>query len=137
MSDTATAKQLPMVDYLTLGDEPHLVAQECAACGATFFDRRNACAKCGAREFRPKTVAGTGTVRTFTIVHRAAKGVPAPYVSAVIDLDSGDRVKSNVVNVPASPDNVSLGMKVRLTTYVTATDDEGTEAVAFGYEPVA
>lgn len=126
-----------MVDYLTLGDEPHLIAQECTACGATFFDRRNACAKCGAREFRAKTVADTGTVRTFTIVHRAAKGVPAPYVSAVVDLDSGDRVKSNVVNVAADPDKIALGMKVRLTTYVTATDDEGTEAVAFGYEPAS
>lgn len=129
--------QLPMVDYLVLGDEPHLVAQECASCRATFFDRRNACAKCGAREFAPKVVADTGVVRTFTIVHRAAKGVPAPYVSAVIDLDSGDRVKSNVVNVAAKPEDVALGMKVKLTTYVTATDDEGTDAIAFGYEPAA
>ena len=124
-----------MVDYLVLGDEPHLLANECVSCGAMYFDRRNACASCGAREFSQKQMASTGTVRTFTIVHRAARGVPAPYVSAVIDLDGGGRVKSNVVNVDPSPDKVSLGMDVRLTTYVTATDDDGNEAVAFGYEP--
>ena len=28
-------------------------------------------------------------------------------------------------------------MRVRLATYVTATDDDGVEAVAFGYEPAA
>jgi hypothetical protein len=30
---------------------------------------------------------------------------------------------------------VTLGMKVKLTTYSIGTDDEGTEAIAFGYEP--
>ena len=44
-------EQIPLVDYLVLGDEPHLVANECTACGARFFDRRNACAACGGTEF--------------------------------------------------------------------------------------
>ena len=30
---------------------------------------------------------------------------------------------------------MKLGMKVKLTTYSIGTDDEGTEAIAFGYEP--
>ena len=40
------------------------------------------------------------------------------------------------VNTEPDPDHVSLGMKVRLTTFVAGTDDEGTEAVVFGFEPV-
>ena len=36
------ADQIPLVDYLMLGDEPHLVANECTGCGARYFDRRNA-----------------------------------------------------------------------------------------------
>jgi uncharacterized protein len=36
--------QMPVVDYLVLGDEPHLEANACTSCGALFFDRRNACA---------------------------------------------------------------------------------------------
>ena len=40
------ADQVPLVDYLVLGDSPHLVASECVACGARYFDRRNACASC-------------------------------------------------------------------------------------------
>lgn len=137
MGEADAPRQLAMVDYLQLGDDPHLIAQVCDVCGATYFDRRNACAACGAREFSSKRLANTGAVRTFTIVHRAARGVPAPYVSAVVDLDGGGRVKSNIINVEAEPANMTLGMRVRLATYVTATDDDGVEAVAFGYEPVA
>ena len=74
-------------------------------------------------------------VRSFAIVHQAAPNVPVPYVSAVVDLDGGGDVKANVVNVEADPVSVSLGMKVRLTTFVAGTDDDGTEAVVFGFEP--
>lgn len=48
----STATQIPFVEYLVLADgEPHLVAHQCTACGARFFDRRNACAGCSGTEF--------------------------------------------------------------------------------------
>ena len=87
------------------------------------------------RTFGKKELGTTGVVRSFTIVHQAAPGVPVPYVSAVVDLDGGGDVKANVVNVEPDPEHVKLGMKVRLTTFVAGTDDDGTEAVAFGFEP--
>ena len=76
-------------------------------------------------------------MRSFAIIHQAAPGVPVPYVSSVIDLDGGGSVKANVLKVEPEPENLSLGMKVRLTTFVAGTDDDGTEAVAFGFEPAA
>lgn len=127
---------IPIVDYLVLDDgPPHLVAQESVESGALYFDRRNADAKSGKPGFRPRRVADTGEVRTFTIVHRAAPGVPTPYVSVVVDLDGGGVVKANLVNVEPSPEAVRVGMKVKMTTYTVGVDDEGTEAVAFAYEP--
>ena len=129
-------KQVPIVDYLVLDDgEPHLVANRCETCGALYFDRRNACAKCSGRSFTKERLADDGKVRSFTIVHRAAPGVPTPYVSAIVDLSGGGVVKANVLNVEPSPDHVRFGMDVRLTTTVAGVDDEGTEAVQFGYEP--
>jgi uncharacterized protein len=129
-------EQIPIVDYLVLDDgAPHLVAQTCTECGAQYFDRRNACAKCGKRSFEARSLADAGTMRSFTIVHRAAPGVPTPYVSAIVDLEGGGVVKANVVNVEPVPEKVALGMPVRLATFVAGTDDDGTEAVAFGYEP--
>jgi uncharacterized OB-fold protein len=124
-----------LVDYLVLGDDPHLVANECTACGARFFDRRNACAACGGTEFRQVRVATEGEVQAFTIVAFAAPGVPVPFVASVVDCD-GTSVRGNVVNTPADPDHVHLGMKVRLTTVPVGTDSAGTEAVGFGFEPI-
>ena len=129
------AKQIPLVDYLVLGDDPHLVAHECTGCGARFFDRRNACASCGNTEFKPADVAATGEVRTFTIVSFAAPGIPVPYVAAVVDCE-GTSVRGNLVNVAPDPEHVTTGMKVRLATEVIGTDEEGTEAVGFGFEPL-
>jgi uncharacterized protein len=130
------SSQVPIVDYLMLdGAQPHLVAKVCKECGALYFDRRNACAKCGKREFETRPLPGEGTVRSFTIVNRAAPGVPTPYVSAIVDLEGGGVVKANIVNVEPDPENIAFGMPVKLATFVAGTDDDGTEAVAFGYEP--
>ncbi|GIU88515.1 MAG: hypothetical protein KatS3mg009_3030 [Acidimicrobiia bacterium] len=129
-------KQIPIVDYLVLDDgEPHLVAWESVDSGALYFDRRNADAKSGGTEFRRRRLATTGVVRSFTIVHRTVPGIPAPYVSALVDLDGGGSVKANLVNVEPDPDHVKLGMPVRLTTFTAGTDDDGTEAIAFAFEP--
>lgn len=130
------APQIALVDYLRLGARPYLRANECTNCGARFFDRRNACASCGKTEFKNARVKNGAKVKAFTIVHRAAPGIPAPYVSAIVETDDGTTVRSNVVNCDPTPETVSLGMKVKLTTYPIGTDDDGTQAVAFGYEPV-
>ena len=131
-------KQIPIVDYLVLDDgAPHLEAWESVDSGALYFDRRNADAKGGGTEFRRKKLATTGKVRSFTIVHRTVPGIPAPYVSAVIDLDGGGVVKGNVVNTPPDPEHVKLGMPVRLTTFTAGTDDDGTDAIAFAFEPAS
>jgi uncharacterized OB-fold protein len=128
------ADQVPLVDYLVLGDDPHLVASECAACGARFFDRRNACAACSGTEFSQVRVANEGEVRAFTIVSFAAPGIPVPFVASVVDCD-GTSVRANLVNVPPDPEHVHTGMKVKLTTLPVGTDSAGTEAIGFGFEP--
>jgi len=128
-------KQVPIVDYLVIDDgPPHLVQQRCTSCGAGYFDRRNACARCGALEFESVSIGGDGVIRTFTIVHRAAPNVPTPYISAVVDVADGVQVKANILGTEPDPAHVRLGMAVRLATFVAGTDDDGTEAIAFGYE---
>ncbi len=131
MEVTAT---IPHVDYLVLGDDPHLTANECTSCGARFFDRRNACANCFANDFVRVRIASEGEVRAFTIVTFAATGVPVPFVAAVVDC-GGTSVRGNLVNVEASPEHVHLGMKVRLVTTSLGTDLHGVEAIGFGFEP--
>lgn len=128
-------QRVPLVDYLVLDGEPHLVASECAGCGARYFDRRSACARCSGVDFVPVEVPTEGVLRTFTIVQFAAEGVEVPFVAGVVDCD-GTSVRGNVVNVPPDPEHVTLGMRVRLTTVPVGIDSAGVEAVGYGFEPV-
>ena len=135
MSDTAVPTEIPFVEYLVLDDgDPHLVAHECANCGARFFDRRNACAACSGREFTEVAVAREGELRSFTIVAFAAPGVPVPFVAGLVDCN-GTSVRGNIINCPPDPEHVTLGMKVRLATYSMGTDSAGTAAINYGFEP--
>jgi uncharacterized OB-fold protein len=130
------ASAVPLVDYLVLAPSPHLVAHECTACGARFFDRRNACAACFGTDFRPVDIATEGELRAFTIVSLAAPGIPVPFVAGLVDC-AGTSVRGNIINVDPDPEHVSLGMKVRLATYSLGTDADGVEAIGFGFEPNA
>ena len=93
------AAQIPLVDYLVLDAEPHLVAQECTNCCARFFGRRNACANCFSAEFTAVPIASEGTVRAFTIVAFAAPGISTPFVASVVDCD-GTQVRANLIDQP-------------------------------------
>lgn len=132
MADTMS--RIPFVDYLELEPTPHLVAHECSACGARYFDHRIACANCEATEFRKVDIPTEGEVRAFTIVSLAAPGIPVPFVAAVVDC-GGTSVKGNIINTPPDPDHVKVGMKVRLATESVGVDDDGVEAVNYGFEP--
>jgi len=127
----SSTTKIPFVDYLILDDPPYLQAQECQSCGARYFDRRNACASCFADKFQPVAVESEGVVTSFSIVQMG----PIPYVSAIVDC-GGTSVKCTIMNVEPTPDHVTLGMRVKLMTYSMGKDSEGTEAIAFGFEPI-
>lgn len=130
-----TGKRIPIVDYLHLHPEPHLTVLRCDDCGAEFFGRRNACASCFGSAFTPRELARAGVVQAYTIVCTAEPGIEVPFIAAVIDCD-GTSVAGNVIGVEPSPACISTGMKVRLGLTSLGTDDEGVEAVGFGFEPV-
>ena len=129
------SEPIPIVNYLVLGEAPHLVSYECANCKARFFGRRNACASCFGTEFNQVEVATTGELRSFTIVAFAAPGVEVPFVSGIIDCD-GTSVNANIINIKPDPEHVSLGMKLQLATYSMGADADGVEAIGFGFEPI-
>ena len=123
---------IPVVDYLSLDDPPRLRGQRCSACGATFLQRHNGCARCSGRSFDIVDLPTTGSLRTYTIVHRGKRG--DPFVSAVVELADGSIVKANLVGAGADPGEIPLGVPVELVTYPVGTDEQGTEAIAFGFQ---
>ena len=131
------AARVPLVDCLVIdAEEPYLTGNVCAGCGAVYLGRRNGCGRCGGTSFTRRRLAGEGTLLSFTIVHRSAPGVEVPFVSGLVQLDGGGTVRANLPVEPA-PDSILLGGRVRLTTYTAAIAGDGTEAVGFGFVPLA
>lgn len=127
--------EIPIVDYLSLGDSPHLLANECTNCKARFFDRRNACGNCGSVEFKKAQVESTGKLVAFSIVYRAAPSITVPYVSGLVETDDNTTVRSNIIGIEADPEHIKLGMRLEFETYELESDDNGTKCIAFGYKP--
>jgi uncharacterized OB-fold protein len=95
-----------------------LVVQRCAACERYQYPPDVACVHCQATELVPTEVSGRGVLWSFAVVDRAfhAGFVEAvPYVVALVELDEqpGLRLVTNVVD--ASPDELEVGMAVRVT----------------------
>ena len=128
------AVQIPYVGYLKLDDDPYLVGNRCKSCGALFLDRRNACARCGQRDFETVQLGRTGAIRSFTVVHRATPDVRVPYTSVIVDLDGGGTVKANLTESKTPATETPLGGRVRLVTRTVAEDIDGNEAIAHAFE---
>jgi uncharacterized OB-fold protein len=98
--------------------EGRLVIQRCAACERYQYPPDVACIHCQSTELEPTEVSGRGVLWSFAVVERAfhAGFVEAvPYVVALVELDEqpGLRLLTNVVD--ASPDELDVGMAVRVT----------------------
>ncbi|SCU90949.1 conserved hypothetical protein [Cupriavidus necator] len=89
--------------------------QLCNACHEPQFYPRALCRHCHAQDLSWKVASGFGTVHTYTTVHRApseAFDADVPYLLALIDLDEGIRIMTNILN--ATETDVSVGAKVRI-----------------------
>jgi hypothetical protein len=60
-------------------------------------------------------LSGRGTLHTYLINHRAAPGFEAPYAIAVVQLDEGPRMMSNIVGVEQTPEALELDMPLEVT----------------------
>jgi hypothetical protein len=95
--------------------------KHCKACGANHYYPRPFCPTCWSTDVEWIDAAGTGTLYTYSVVH--ANDLPSfrsrvPYVVAMVDLDEGPRMETNLVECP--PDELRVGMRVAVVF-----EDEG------------
>ena len=109
-----------------------LVCQRCTACGNWVFYPREQCPVCFSRNLEWAPVSGRGRVYAYTIVHqpadRAFEG-DAPYVYAIVQLDEGVRLPTNVVG--CAPEDVTVDMAVTVVF-----DDVSPEWTLPKFQPV-
>ncbi|MEB2345773.1 MAG: Zn-ribbon domain-containing OB-fold protein [Deltaproteobacteria bacterium] len=89
--------------------------QRCSACGAWRHVPRALCAACGSPAFTWTPSSGRGRVFTYTIVTRAMHpgfAARVPYAPAVIELEEGVRILSEVVDCPVEELRIDLPVVV-------------------------
>ena len=99
-----------------------LVAQRCGACGALRHPPRPMCPHCRSLEVEVARLSGRGTLYSYAILHHPQH--PAfdyPVLAALVDLDEGVRVVSNLTDV--TPGDIRIGM--RLEVHFVPTVDDG------------
>ena len=74
----------------------YLSAQQCNACDAIFLDNRISCSRCfELNNFSTIRLSDTGSLYSYSIVHRSFPGIEVPYISAIVDLDNVGTFKGN------------------------------------------
>lgn len=96
--------------------EDRFVLQRCESCQAFVHPPKPICPECHASKFGWPDVARTGTVYSFTEVHRPPLPLfrdAVPYTVALVDIDhTGVRVLGNFVDDADAP--LQIGQRVRL-----------------------
>ncbi len=90
--------------------------RHCNRCNKPYYYPRDICPMCGGRDVDWRQMSGRGTVFTYAIVHRSPNpALVAPFVTAIVELDEGAKMLTNIVIDNPTPDNVKVGMPVEVT----------------------
>jgi uncharacterized OB-fold protein len=95
-------------------DELHI--QRCGACNEFYFYPRPFCPHCFSEDVSWVRVSGRATLHSYVINHRPVPGWEgeAPYAIALVELEEGPRLATNIVGVPNTPEDLVLDMELEV-----------------------
>ena len=90
-----------------------LRVQRCAACGSYEFIPQAVCTRCQAGKLEWVESSGRGSVYSHTTVYRPPRPeFDAPYVVAIVELEEGWHMLTNLVD--CTPEEVAIGLPVEV-----------------------
>jgi uncharacterized protein len=110
-------------------------AAVCDKCGKWFFPARLVCDKCSGRAFTTKAMKRTGKILTHTVVRVPPKPFAdqAPFAVAVVEMDDGPRITTQVVDYQEG--QLEIGQAVKLEFRRLFADGEA-GPIQYGYKAV-
>jgi uncharacterized OB-fold protein len=97
--------------------------QQCGSCGLVRFPPALLCARCLSERAEWVALSGRGTVYSWIVVHQSqhpAFNADVPYNVAIIELDEGPRLHTNIVECPN--EQIHIGMRVEVV-FAKVSDD--------------
>jgi uncharacterized OB-fold protein len=103
--------------------EGRLLLARCRSCGHLIWYPRSVCPDCHSFDTEWVEASGRGTVYSFTVSRRGEGSwrEAAPYVIAVVELDEGPRLMTNIVDCDV--DNLGIGQPVEVAFADTGEDN--------------
>lgn len=91
-----------------------LQLQKCLSCNTSILYPRSICPKCGSSSIEWFKSKGTGTIYSYTTVHRATPAFKddSPYVVVIVELSEGPLLVSNLVDY--APNQLKVGQEVKV-----------------------
>lgn len=113
--------------YWKMAKDEELWLRHCNSCEKIYFYPRDICPGCYSRDTNWVRSTGKGILHTFSIVYRAPHPAfkdDVPYVVALVELEGGARIPTNLIEVEVTPEKIKVGMPVevvfdRLTEDIT------------------
>lgn len=91
----------------------NLIGTHCSECDEYYYPPRGMCPTCRRDgKLESYKFKGDGEIVTYTIIHTATEGFEhqTPYALAIVKLDEGPRLTSQIV---AKPEEMKIGMRVK------------------------
>lgn len=101
--------------YWQAAHEHRLSLPRCESCSQFWFPPSRSCPHCLSAAFKFEDVSGRGKVYSFVTFHRVyhpAFADELPYVVALVELEEGPRLLTNILGV--KPEDVACEMKVEV-----------------------
>ena len=116
MSDRIIPKPTPETQHYWDGaKEGELRLQQCNACGNTYFPPRPFCPECGSRDVKVTKASGKGRLYSYIINHLPSPGFEGPFAVAIVELEEGPRLMSNILECEQTPEALELDMPLEVT----------------------
>jgi uncharacterized OB-fold protein len=96
-----------------------LLLQRCGACGSVVWYPRYVCSSCHGTDLVAFEASGTGTLYSFTLTTRGILDYKdcGPYVLALVQLDEGPKMMTNIVDT--DPAELEIGQAVEVVFHDT------------------
>ena len=130
-------KPLPAIDvesapFWQAARAHRLAIMQCRLCDRHFFYPRQLCPHCHSPVVGWSDASGRGTIYSFTVARRPAGAAfkpDVPYVVALVELEEGPRLMTNIVTTDV--DSIRIGQKV-----TAVFDDVTPEVTLVKFKPL-
>ena len=100
----------------------NLLLQRCTDCTNAYFPPRAFCPSCGSRAVEVFAATGKATLYSYVINQRPPDGFDEPVAIAVVELEEGPRMMTNIIDCPQTEDALVLDMALEVA-FERQTDD--------------